>query len=76
MQNLNYVRKVIDYFNTNESTVRQTALVFGISKSTVYNYLTKVHPNETSRKILERNKAEAPLRGGNATRKKYLILRS
>ena len=61
-----------------EATVRQAARHFGISKSTVHKDLTEklryTHPSmyEQVRRILERNKAERHLRGGEATRKKYL----
>lgn len=70
------VKDVVDYFNNNHSTVRKTAKEFGISKSTVYIYLTKICPNSTSAKILAKNKAEKHIRGGQATKNKYLKERS
>ncbi len=72
MANLNYnlIRNVVTYFIDNESTVRETAAVFGIPKTTVHNYLTVYMPNQESRKILDTNKAEAPHRGGKARWKK------
>lgn len=70
-QDLEFVKEVVQYFNTNESTVRETADACGISKSTVHNYLTKVFPNSTSAAILEKNKMERHIRGGLATKKKY-----
>ena len=60
------------------ATVRATAKHFGISKSTVHKDLTDklrlTHPIlfEEVRRILEKNKAERHLRGGEATRRKYL----
>lgn len=33
------VKNVVDYFNINHSTVRETAKEFGISKSSVYIYI-------------------------------------
>ena len=72
MRDLKKVKNVVAYFNKNNSTVRETARHFGISKSTVYVYLTEVMPNSTSHEILQKNKAERHLRGGEATRNKYL----
>lgn len=64
------IRNVVNYFIDNESTVRETAEVFGISKTAVHKYLTVYMPNPESRRILDTNKAEAPSRGGKALRKK------
>jgi len=61
-----------------KETVRDTARVFGVSKSTVHKDVTerlpKVNPQlaERVRRVLELNKAERHLRGGEATRKKFL----
>ena len=60
------------------ATVRETAKKFGISKSTVHKDITdrveKIDPDLASsvRKVLEINKAERHLRGGMATKKKYM----
>ena len=60
------------------STVRATAQRFGISKSTVHKDLTHklraINPSLYSavKEILEHNKSERHIRGGEATRKKYL----
>lgn len=60
-----------------EATVRQTAQVFGVSKSTVHKDLTERLPainKELAAKakaVLEQNKAERHLRGGEATKQKY-----
>ncbi|MEG2117818.1 MAG: sporulation transcriptional regulator SpoIIID, partial [Clostridia bacterium] len=64
----------------NNSTVRQTAKEFGISKSTVHKDLS-VRLKEMSKPLysevkvlLETNKRERHIRGGQATRLKYLKL--
>jgi len=60
------------------STVRVTAKVFNVSKSTVHKdiseRLEKFNPSlaEEAKKILEINKAERHIRGGLATKLKYL----
>ena len=67
------------YVIETSATVRQAARHFGISKSTVHKDLTeklrRMHPHmyEEVRHILEKNKAERHLRGGEATRQKYLV---
>ncbi len=65
------------YIVETKSTVRQAAAVFGISKSTVHNDVTKrlggVNPLLCSqvKEILEENKAQRHIRGGLATKEKY-----
>ena len=60
------------------ATVRKTAQHFGISKSTVHKDVTErlVQINPTlamlAREVLDINKSERHIRGGMATRKKYL----
>ena len=72
MRDIDEIKKVVKYFNNHETTVRDTAKHCNISKSTVYTYLTKVMPTTEALKKLEKNKAERHIRGGEATRKKYL----
>ena len=66
------------YVLETKSTVRATAKHFGISKSTVHKDLTskllKINRGlyQEVGKILEFNKSERHLRGGEATRQKYL----
>ena len=74
------VRCIANYVLENEATVRQAAKVFGTSKSTVHKDMTErlsaISP-ATARevaKILQKNKAERHIRGGNATRIKYQIV--
>ena len=76
-----YIRqRVLDisrYIIKEGTTVRSTANTFGVSKSTVHKDVTERLPriNEELylevKKILENNKAERHIRGGEATRKKY-----
>ena len=67
-----------EYVLETGATVRAAARHFGISKSTVHKDLTGklriTHPVlfEEVRRILEKNKAERHIRGGEATRRKYL----
>ena len=69
-----------NYIVEKKATVRQTAKKFGISKSTVHKYVTErlavIRPSlaEQTRKVLELNKQERHIRGGLATREKYLHL--
>ena len=70
------------YMIENGGTVRSTAAKFGISKSTVHKDVTERlkainKPLYVSvRKILESNKAERHLRGGEATKKKYMNIKN
>lgn len=76
-----YIQKrVLDvcaYILETKSTVRQAAIVFKVSKSTVHKDMTERLPALNKklahkvRLILEQNKSERHLRGGEATRKKY-----
>lgn len=69
---------IANYIISNNATVRKTAKIFGISKSTVHKDVTqrlKKINNQTYlsvKKILEKNKEERHIRGGLATREKYL----
>ena len=65
------------YILENRGTVRATAKQFGISKSTVHKDLTQRLPRtapllaQQAKLVLERNKAQRHIRGGQATREKY-----
>ena len=67
-----------EYLVTHHATVRAAALHFMISKSTVHKDVTErlYHTNPTLfaavKAILDENKSERHLRGGEATRIKYL----
>ena len=77
----NYIRKrtvvVAQHILLTSNTVRQTAEVFGISKSTVHKDVSERLPKINKelalqvKKVLEKNKAERHIRGGEATRRKY-----
>ena len=70
--------KFAHYLIENKTTVRETAKIFGYSKSTVHKDITeklyKVNYNLfiEVKKILQLNKSERHLRGGEATKRKYL----
>lgn len=69
---------IAEYMIEHNATVRQCATYFSISKSTVHKDLTgklyyvnrKLY--DQAKKILAINKLERHLRGGEATRQKYL----
>ena len=69
---------IAKYIVENNATVRQTAKKFGISKSTVHKDVTErlhqINPSlaQKARKVLDVNKSERHIRGGLATREKYL----
>ncbi len=65
------------YIVENNATVRATAIRFGISKSTVHKDVTQTLKNTNRslyldvKSVLEKNKVERHLRGGEATKQKY-----
>ena len=69
---------IANYIIDHNATVRQTAKKFGISKSTVHKDVTdrllQINPSiaREARKVLDTNKSERHIRGGMATREKYL----
>lgn len=69
---------IAQYIIENNATVRQAAKHFGISKSTVHKDTTErleqVNPSlaQEARKVLNVNKSERHIRGGMATKEKYL----
>ncbi len=78
----NYIEEraveVATFIVSSNATVRETAKKFGISKSTVHKDITdrvkRINPSLALdvRKILEVNKAERHIRGGMATKRKYM----
>ena len=70
--------EIANYIIDNNATVRQTAKKFGISKSTVHKDVTdrlaQVNPTLAARArvVLDVNKSERHIRGGQATREKYM----
>lgn len=72
------VIEVAQYIIDSGATVRQAAKKFNCSKSTVHKdiaeRLLKLNPvlAKRAKAILALNKAERHIRGGNATKKKYM----
>lgn len=70
--------EIANYIIHEKATVRQTAKKFGVSKSTVHKDVTdrllQVNPElaNEARKVLDVNKSERHIRGGLATKEKYL----
>ena len=70
-----------EYLVKNNATVRETAGYYGISKSTVHkdirDRLRRVNMPlyVEATKVLDKNKSERHIRGGIATRNKYLRIR-
>ena len=70
--------ELASYIIETNATVRQTAKKFGISKSTVHKDVTDrlIHIDlslaRQARDVLDVNKQERHIRGGMATKKKYL----
>lgn len=67
-----------EYMIEHRATVRRAAHVFSISKSTVHKditiHLKQINPSlyASVKEVLEENKQERHIRGGEATRQKYL----
>ncbi len=71
------------YFVKHQTTVRVVARHFGVSKSYIHKLLCQMCEQDTKqtaganlakqvRELLDKNKRERHIRGGNATRLKYL----
>ena len=71
-------QELAHYIIDTKDTVRGAAKKYGISKSTVHKdiaeRLYKINPMlaKEVKHVLEENKAERHIRGGEATRRKYL----
>lgn len=69
--------QVAEYIVDTQQTIRKTAKVFNLSKSTVHNDLSKrlekIDKNkfEQVKKILDTNFSEKHIRGGMSTKEKY-----
>ena len=74
------VLEVAQYIIYSRATIRKTAKVFGVSKSTIHKDMTerlpKINPDiaEEAKSILVLNKAERHIRGGKATKLKYKVV--
>lgn len=76
-----YIRRRVlelsEYILETKATVRQAARVFGVSKSTVHKDVTERLPDINKqlarrvKKVLDLNKSERHIRGGEATKRKY-----
>ena len=79
MKNKDRVLDFAHYILSNGATIRQTAIFFGYSKSTVHldihKKLKKINPNlfYQVQKILDKNFNEKHIRGGISTKNKYLL---
>ncbi|MHC1681661.1 MAG: sporulation transcriptional regulator SpoIIID [Clostridiaceae bacterium] len=71
------VLEVAKYIINSKATIRKTAKVFGVSKSTIHKDMTErlpmINPQvaEEAKNILDLNKSERHIRGGKATKMKY-----
>ena len=71
------VLKEAEYIVKHKATVRSTAKVFGVSKSTVHHDVTAKlkyideYLYDEVKKLLQVNLSERHIRGGIATRRKY-----
>lgn len=71
------VRRAAEHIASTGATVRQTARLLGVSKSTVHKDMEMRLPQLSGplakevAAVFAKNKAERHLRGGEATRKKY-----
>jgi putative DeoR family transcriptional regulator, stage III sporulation protein D len=74
------VLEVAKYIIGSKATIRKTAKVFGVSKSTIHKDMTerlpKINPQIAleTKNIMDYNKAERHIRGGKATKLKYKAL--
>ncbi len=85
MKNVNRYEMIryATYFAQNQTTVRGVAKHFGVSKTHVHNQLVLMTEikfrhernqklSKAVRELLDKNKRERHIRGGNATKLKYL----
>ena len=69
-----------EYIIESQATVRKAAKVFGVSNSTVHKDVSQrlkyINPQlyKKVKVVLELNKAQRHIRGGLATKRKYLIM--
>ena len=71
------VIEVANYIIESKATIRETAKVFNVSKTTIHNDVTirilKVKPDlrKAVKEVLDQNLQERAIRGGMATKLKY-----
>jgi putative DeoR family transcriptional regulator (stage III sporulation protein D) len=75
------VMAIADYMIERKCTVRDAAAKFKISKSTVHKDISErlkmIRPTKANltKELLETNKSERHIRGGKATKEKYMELK-
>lgn len=73
--------RLAEYMLEHKATVREAAAVFGISKSTVHKDISVRLRAEYRavydeiRELLDNNRSQRHIRGGEATKRKYLAIR-
>lgn len=71
------VIEVVNYIIDSKATIRETAKVFNVSKTTIHNDVTirilKAKPDlrKAVKEVLDQNLQERAIRGGMATKLKY-----
>ena len=83
MNKRTYNRVILEaeYIIKHGATVRKTASIFSVGKSTVHKDMTKrlepisTYLYEKVKKVLETNLSERHLRGGMATKNKYITMK-
>lgn len=71
-----------EYIIESQATVRKAAKIFGVSKSTVHKDVSQrlkyINPQlyKKVKVVLEINKAQRHIRGGLATKQKYLTMKT
>ncbi len=71
------IREMAGHICQTHATIRQTAKVFGYSKSTIHKYVSVKLKSfdmplyEETKKVLDDNFANKHIRGGESTKRKY-----
>ncbi len=75
---VNRIIDVANHINDTHDTIRKTAKLYGYSKSTIHHDVSIKLKNidyalyQKTKKVLEENFTEKHIRGGKATKRKYL----
>lgn len=75
---VNRIIDVANHINDTHDTIRKTAKLYGYSKSTIHHDVSIKLKNidyalyQKTKKVLEENFIEKHIRGGEATKRKYL----
>ncbi len=75
---VNRIIDVANHINDTHDTIRKTAKLYGYSKSTIHHDVSIKLKNidyalyQKTKKVLEENFTEKHIRGGEATKRKYL----